>query len=172
MKTWILGMLALTAAAMLVPGPAAAIVGSNTHNFDDLSAFQAVGTHYLGFSYSSGAVALCVPNYNYFGYPPNTQPCVVYDNSGTTTISATDPLHWFIGVRGFCSTADPFANPNGISIVITDILGTSASATCKSAYGANAAFSNAGTGLPASTAKIHDTGNYFTYDTLVFSSLL
>lgn len=91
---------------------------------------------------------------------------------GSTTITATDPLHYFVSVRGWCATAAPFVNPNGIIIELTDIAGGVARTSCKSYWPYGASFRLAGTGLPAATLVLHDTGNYWTADHLVFVSLV
>lgn len=164
------GLLALVATAMVFPN-ASAIVTTNTHPYDDVANFAPVG-NYRGFTYNRDTIALC--NYNRAGFPPSplSQGCVGFSFTGVTTATANDVTNWFLSVRGWCATGSPFFNPNGISIETTDVFNTVTKVNCKSNYGAGTNFNNPGSGLPQTTVTLHDTGNSYIFDHLVFNSLL
>jgi hypothetical protein len=115
----------------------------------------------------------CVPFYNYVGYPPSPQSgrCVAATVGTGAVAVASDPLHGWFSIRLWCMTAAPFANPNGISLEGTDLLGTAVHGTCKSNYGSGANAQIACT-LVCFTLRMHDTANYWGWDELVFSSVV
>lgn len=142
------------------------------HSYDDKPhGTELCRNGYLGYTYSCGAFVFCF--YNSFGYPPSPQSpgCVAAPvGTGVVTVSS-DPLHGWTSIRLWCMTAAPFANPNGVALEGTDLLGGVSRGTCKSNYGAgtNAQLSCS---LVCFQLRMHDTANYWGWDHLVFSGLL